>query len=63
MKDLHENPRLQRLAQSGALAEYLLERGESSSETELIFVSQSGKPLSLANTYTVMERHKPQENG
>ena len=62
LKDLQENPRLQPLCQSGPLADFLQERDLTTDPTELVFLSQSGKPLSLANTYTVMERHKPIEN-
>ncbi len=61
-KELLDNPRFLRLCQSGPLAEYLQDRQMSSDDAELLFVSQSGKPLSLANTYTVMERHKPQDS-
>jgi general stress protein YciG len=61
LKDLEEEPRLQRLRESGPLAQYLEERAITEAESDYLFVSQSGKPLSLANTYTVMERHKPQE--
>lgn len=59
VKDLDENPRLQTLmGDSSPLQEYVQNRLETETEGELLFVSQSGKPLSLANTYTVMERHK-----
>jgi len=59
VKDLDENPRLQSLvAGSSPLQEYVQNRLETESEGDLLFISQSGKPLSLANTYTVMERHK-----
>lgn len=59
VKDLEENLRLQSLlAASVPLQEYVQNRLETESDGGLLFVSQSGKPLSLANTYTVMERHK-----
>ncbi len=60
MKDLKENPRLQILMAepSSPLQGYVQNRLETEGEVTLLFVSQSGKPLSLANTYTVMERHK-----
>lgn len=59
IKDLEENARLQALlGESAALQDYIQNRLETESDAELLFVSQSGKPLSLANTYTVMERHK-----
>lgn len=60
MKDLEENPRLQVLMAepSSPLQFYVQDRLETEGEFTLLFVSQSGKPLSLANTYTVMERHK-----
>lgn len=61
MKHLEEDPRLQRLRQVGPLAEYLQDRATDPTTDEHLFVSQSGKPLSLANTYTVMERHKSVE--
>jgi uncharacterized protein len=61
LKDLEQDPRLQRLAEDGPLALYLEERNLTEADSEYLFVSQSGKPLSLANTYTVMERHRPQE--
>ncbi len=56
LNDLQTNPRLQKLLKSGPVAEYLKERPDT--DNNLLFLSQSGKPLSLANTYTVMERHK-----
>lgn len=56
LDDLMAEPRVQPLLKSGPLAEYLQERPDS--ENLNVFLSQSGKPLSLANTYTVMERHK-----
>lgn len=59
MDDLSNDERLQRLMQRGPLAEYLQERPES--DNTQLFLSQSGKPLSLANTYTVMERHRSGE--
>ena len=52
---LADLPRLDKYM-SGSLRRYLDERPQTDSEA--LFVSQSGKPLSLANTYTVMERHK-----
>jgi hypothetical protein len=59
VKDLEENARLHALmGESAALQDYIQNRLETESDVELLFVSQSGKPLSLANTYTVMERHK-----
>ena len=60
LKDLEENPRLQSLmVEPGSpLQEYVQDRLETEADATLLFVSQSGKPLSLANTYTVMERHK-----
>ncbi len=54
--DLRNDSRLQKHLESGPVAEYLKERPDS--DTNLLFVSQTGKPLSLANTYTVMERHR-----
>jgi hypothetical protein len=59
LDDLMSDPRLQPLTKHGPLAEYLQERPES--ENRHLFLSQSGKPLSLANTYTVMERHRSEE--
>ncbi len=56
LDNLLDDERLQNLAKNSPLAEYLTERPES--ENRNLFLSQSGKPLSLANTYTVMERHK-----
>jgi len=56
LADLQANPCLQKLLESGPIAEYLKERPDT--DNNLLFLSQSGKPLSLANTYTVMERHK-----
>ncbi len=61
VKDLEQEPRLLRLRQDGPLALYLQVRAETELQSDFLFTSQSGKPLSLANTYTVMERHKPQE--
>ncbi len=58
VKDWRENPRLISLHDNGPLTDYLQDRLLSENENELLFLSQSGKPLSLANTYTVMERHK-----
>lgn len=60
VKDLEENPRLQKLMAEpeGSLRNYVEDRLEAEGADKLLFVSQSGKPLSLANTYTVMERHK-----
>ncbi len=60
LQNMEENPRLQALCQHGPLADYLKDRHEASDTSQFLFVSQSGKPLSLANTYTVMERHKDQ---
>lgn len=59
LDDVLSEPRLEPLLKSGPLAEYLEERPES--ENRHLFLSQSGKPLSLANTYTVMERHRPND--
>jgi general stress protein YciG len=56
-QDLEHNPNLAFHLNEGAVAEYLKERAPT--DNELLFVSQSGKPLSLANTYTIMERHRP----
>ncbi len=61
VKDLDQDLRLQRLRESGPLALYLEDRATTEANNEFLFVSQSGKQLSLANTYTVMERHKPVE--
>lgn len=59
IKDLDTDSRLQQLKQQSPLAEYLRDRLEMPhTDSDYLFVSQSGKPLSLANTYTVMERHK-----
>ncbi len=60
LADLDENPRLQKLmAEPGSsLRSYVEDRQAAEGEVQLLFLSQSGKPLSLANTYTVMERHK-----
>jgi hypothetical protein len=60
IKDLEENPRLQTLVSEpgNSLQAYVQDRLVTEGEIQLLFVSQSGKPLSLANTYTVMERHK-----
>jgi hypothetical protein len=60
LADLAENPRLQKLmAEPGSpLRSYVEDRQEADGDVQLLFLSQSGKPLSLANTYTVMERHK-----
>ncbi|HEX2913392.1 MAG TPA: hypothetical protein VH186_21490 [Chloroflexia bacterium] len=62
-KDVQDNPTLLRLSQENPLAEYLKDRTEEGplADEDKLFVSQSGKPLSLANTYTVMERHKAAE--
>jgi len=59
LDDVMNDVRLATLRESGPLALYLMERPES--ENPHIFLSQSGKPLSLANTYTVMERHRTSE--
>jgi hypothetical protein len=62
LKDLETDSRLERLKQNGPLCTYLQDRLEMAhSDADYLFVSQSGKPLSLANTYTVMERHKATE--
>jgi general stress protein YciG len=55
LEDLQQS-HLQKFLQDGPVAEYLRER--TNSDTDLLFVSQTGKPLSLANTYTIMERHR-----
>lgn len=55
---LQDVPRLERYLDRG-LAAYLAQRPPS--DTNLLFVSQSGKPLALANTYTVMERYRRHE--
>jgi uncharacterized protein len=55
-QDLERDPELSGLLTTGPVADYLKERAP---DTELLFTSQSGKPLSLANTYTIMERHRP----
>ncbi len=57
LQDLQTEPRLQKHLQVGPVSDYLKTR-LGTSENEVLFVSQSGKPLSLANTYTVMERHR-----
>jgi hypothetical protein len=57
LEDAEKDPKIQPLLKKGPLAEYLAERPQS--ENPQLFLSQSGKPLSLANTYTVMERHRP----
>ncbi|NWJ94977.1 MAG: hypothetical protein HXX20_04265 [Chloroflexi bacterium] len=59
LEDLKSDPRLQPLTQTGPLAEYLEQRPDA--ENQSLFLSQSGKPLSLANTYTIMERHQSAE--
>jgi hypothetical protein len=58
LHDLEHNPDLRMHLEDGPVAEYLKKR-DSSTDNDLLFVSQSGKPLSLANTYTIMERHRP----
>ncbi len=58
LKDLLNEPRLKQLSETGPLADYLETRPATGNE--FLFLSQSGKPLSLANTYTVMERHRDQ---
>ena len=53
-------PRLEKYMENG-LGTYLEdERPETYSE--YLFVSQSGRPLSLANTYTVMKRYHPKDD-
>ncbi|MFC2037703.1 hypothetical protein ACFLYD_07045 [Chloroflexota bacterium] len=42
---------------SNGLGEYL-ERERPDSDSEHLFVSRSGKPLGLANTYAVMKRYR-----
>lgn len=55
--DLH---RLEKYMEDG-LGSYLKnERPEA--DSEYLFVSQSGRPLSLANTYTVMKRYRVEDD-
>lgn len=58
LRDMQAEPRLQKHLADGPVAEYLQTRPDLT-EVDVVFVSQSGKPLSLANTYTIMERHRP----
>jgi len=39
-----------------------LENERPETDSECLFVSQSGRPLSLANTYTVMRRYYPEDD-
>ena len=39
-----------------------LEDERPETDSEYLFVSQSGRPLSLANTYTVMKRYHTQDD-
>jgi general stress protein YciG len=55
-RDLESDLRLKKHLESGPLADYLKEK--PATDNDYLFVSQSGKQLSLANTYTVMSRHK-----
>jgi hypothetical protein len=48
-------PRLEKYMENG-LGTYL-EDERPATDSEYLFVSQSGRPLSLANTYTVMKRY------
>ena len=48
-------PRLEKYMENG-LGTYL-ESERPETDSEYLFVSQSGRPLSLANTYTVMKRY------
>jgi hypothetical protein len=57
LADLQADPHLQKHLAQGPIADYIRERPDT--DNDFLFVSQSGKPLSLANTYTVMSRHKP----
>ena len=54
-------PRLGKYLSNG-LGEYL-DQERPSSDTEHLFVSRSGKPLGLANTYAVMKRFRERRNG
>jgi len=53
-------PRLEKYMENG-LGTYL-EDERAETENEYLFVSQSGRPLSLANTYTVMKRYRAEDN-
>jgi hypothetical protein len=53
-------PRLEKYMENG-LGTYL-ESERPETESEYLFVSQSGRPLSLANTYTVMKRYNPEDD-
>ncbi|MFB0546038.1 MAG: hypothetical protein ACETWB_03940 [Anaerolineae bacterium] len=52
-------PKLERYMEN-SLGAYL-EEERPETDCQYLFVSQSGKPLSLANTYTVMKRHRSSE--
>ena len=52
-------PRLEKYMENG-LGTYL-EDERPETDSECLFVSQSGRPLSLANTYTVMKRYHPED--
>jgi hypothetical protein len=52
-------PRLGKYLSNG-LGEYL-EQERPSTDSEHLFVSRSGKPLGLANTYTVMRRFRERQ--
>jgi len=56
LNELSCNPRYRKFLLEGPVAQYLQKR--PAVDNQFLFVSQSGKPLSLANTYTVMSRHK-----
>ena len=53
-------PKLEKYMENG-LGTYL-ESERPETDSECLFVSQSGRPLSLANTYTVMKRYHPEDN-
>jgi hypothetical protein len=53
-------PRLEKYMENG-LGTYL-ENERPETDSEYLFVSQSGKPLSLANTYTVMKCYRSENH-
>ena len=53
-------PRLEKYMENG-LGTYL-EDERPETDSECLFVSQSGRPLSLANTYTVMKRYRTEDD-
>jgi hypothetical protein len=53
-------PKLEKYIENG-LGTYL-ESERPETDSEYLFVSQSGRPLSLANTYTVMKRYTPEDD-